>query len=59
MLMTVLGHREREVLRLKFAEDLKQSDIAARFGVSQMQISRIVRRSTHQLGEAPDAGALR
>jgi RNA polymerase sigma-B factor len=59
MLMTVLGDREREVLRLKFAEDLKQSEIAARFGVSQMQISRIIRRSIHQLGEAPGAGALR
>ena len=59
MLMAVLGDREREVLRLKFAEDLTQSDIAARFGISQMQISRIIRRSTRQLGEAPGAGALR
>lgn len=59
MLMTVLGDREREVLRLKFAEDLTQSDIAARIGVSQMQISRIIRRSMRELGEAPGAGALR
>jgi RNA polymerase sigma-B factor len=59
MLMTVLGDQEREVLRLKFAEDLKQSDIAARIGVSQMQISRIIRRSMRQLVEAPGAGALR
>jgi RNA polymerase sigma-B factor len=59
MLMRVLGDREREVLRLKFAEDLKQSEIAVRIGVSQMQISRIVRRSMRQLGEAPGVSALR
>jgi RNA polymerase sigma-B factor len=55
----VLGDREREVLRLRFFEDLKQSEIAVRIGVSQMQISRIVRRSMLQLSEAPGVGALR
>jgi RNA polymerase sigma-B factor len=35
--------REREILRLRFAEDLTQSEIGARIGVSQMQVSRILR----------------
>jgi RNA polymerase sigma-B factor len=35
--------REREILRLRFAEDLTQSEIGERIGVSQMQVSRILR----------------
>ncbi|MEA2313227.1 MAG: polymerase sigma-B factor, partial [Solirubrobacteraceae bacterium] len=35
-LMRVLTDREREVLRLRFEEDLTQSEIGARVGVSQM-----------------------
>jgi len=35
--------REREILRLRFVEDLTQSEIGARVGVSQMQVSRILR----------------
>jgi len=57
-LASAFGDREREVLRLRFSEDLKQSDIALRVGVSQMQISRILRRVTERLREAPGAGAL-
>jgi RNA polymerase sigma-B factor len=34
---------EREILRLRFVEDLTQSEIGERIGVSQMQISRILR----------------
>jgi len=34
--------RKREVLRLRFDEDLTQSQIGARIGVSQMQVSRIL-----------------
>jgi RNA polymerase sigma-B factor len=46
-----LSEREREVLRLRFVEDLTQTQIAARVGVSQMQISRILRRAVARLGE--------
>jgi RNA polymerase sigma-B factor len=42
-LMRVVTPREREVLRLRFAEDLTQSQIGERIGVSQMQVSRILR----------------
>lgn len=46
-----LTAREREVLRLRFVEDLTQTQIAGRVGVSQMQISRILRRAVTRLGE--------
>jgi RNA polymerase sigma-B factor len=44
-----LGEREREVLRLRFVEELPQTEIAARIGCSQMHISRLLRRSLDQL----------
>jgi RNA polymerase sigma-B factor len=43
--------REREILYLRFGEDLTQSEIADRVGVSQMQVSRLLRRSLHRLRE--------
>jgi RNA polymerase sigma-B factor len=39
----VLDERERYVLHLRFAEDRTQTEIADRIGVSQMQVSRILR----------------
>ena len=51
-LMSVLSDRDREVLRLRFAEDLTQSEIGARVGVSQMHISRLIRDAVGQLREA-------
>jgi RNA polymerase sigma-B factor len=48
-LMRVLGDREREVLRLRFEEDLTQSEIGARIGVSQMHVSRLIRQSIARL----------
>src|SRR3954468_17705117 len=47
--MDVLSHRDREVLRLRFAEDLTQTEISTRIGVSQMQVSRIIRQSIAKL----------
>jgi len=44
-----LPQREREILYLRFGEDLTQSEIADRVGVSQMQVSRLLRRSLHRL----------
>ena len=46
-----LPKREREILFLRFSEDLTQSEIAARLGVSQMQVSRLLRRSLERLRE--------
>jgi RNA polymerase sigma-B factor len=42
-LTAVLDERAREVVRLRFSEDLVQRDIAERVGCSQMQVSRILR----------------
>jgi RNA polymerase sigma-B factor len=44
-----LPAREREILRMRFVEELTQTQIAARVGVSQMQVSRLLRRSLDQL----------
>jgi RNA polymerase sigma-B factor len=44
-----LPQRERLILRLRFVEELTQSQIAARIGISQMQVSRLLRRSIDRL----------
>jgi RNA polymerase sigma-B factor len=44
-----LSARSREVLRLRFEQDLTQAEIGAHLGVSQMQISRILRHAIDQL----------
>jgi len=51
-LMRVLSDREREILRLRFAEDLTQAEIGERVGVSQMHVSRIIRQAINRLQEA-------
>lgn len=48
-LMTVLSDRERQVLQLRFTEDLTQSEIGAEIGVSQMHVSRIIRQAVSRL----------
>jgi RNA polymerase sigma-B factor len=49
-----LSDRERRVLELRFVEDLTQTQIADLIGVSQMQVSRILRRALTQLRELTD-----
>jgi RNA polymerase sigma-B factor len=41
----VLAPREREILRLRFFEGFTQREIAERMGISQMHVSRLIRRS--------------
>jgi RNA polymerase sigma-B factor len=48
-LMRSITPREREVLRLRFEEDLTQAEIGELIGVSQMQVSRIIRQSVGRL----------
>jgi RNA polymerase sigma-B factor len=50
-----LPPREREVLALRFVHDMTQTQIAEQIGVSQMQVSRILRRAIAQLSEISDA----
>jgi RNA polymerase sigma-B factor len=49
-----LTARDRAVLRLRFDEDLTQAQIGARIGVSQMQVSRIIRQSIARLRTAAE-----
>jgi RNA polymerase sigma-B factor len=56
-----LPEREQLILRLRFYDDLSQSEIAKRLGLSQMHISRLLARSLAQLrswaqeGDVPPA----
>ncbi len=50
-----LDDRERMVLRLRFEEDLTQHEIGHQIGVSQMQVSRIMRRALRKLLDAVQA----
>ena len=50
--LAALAPREQEILRLRFAEDLTQSEIASRVGISQMHVSRLLRRALDQLATA-------
>jgi RNA polymerase sigma-B factor len=49
-----LDDRERLVLRLRFVEDMTQSQIAERIGHSQMHVSRILRQALTQIRERID-----
>ena len=51
-----LPAREREILRLRFFEGLTQREIAARVGISQMHVSRLIRSSLETLREALGPG---
>jgi len=44
-----LPARERLMLRMRFVDELTQAEIAERIGVSQMQVSRLLRRSLDRL----------
>jgi RNA polymerase sigma-B factor len=48
-LMRSLTARERQVVRLRFEDDLTQAAIGERIGVSQMQVSRVLRQALAKL----------
>lgn len=56
-LISNLNDQEREVLFLRFFEDMTQSDIAEIVGVSQMQVSRLITRALDTLRAKLDSGA--
>ena len=46
-----LPSREREILRMRFEEGLPQTQIAQRVGLSQMHVSRLIRKSLAAMRE--------
>jgi RNA polymerase sigma-B factor len=44
-----LAPREREIVHLRYFEGLTQREIAERVGISQMHVSRLIRRTVQQL----------
>lgn len=48
---------ERAILHLRFVEDLTQTEIAERTGISQMQVSRLLRRSLQRLRQLTEDSA--
>ena len=45
----VLPEREREILRMRFEEGMTQTQIAERVGISQMHVSRLIRKSIERV----------
>ncbi|MET9724940.1 RNA polymerase sigma factor SigF [Streptomyces zaomyceticus] len=50
-LVEALGERDRLLLHLRFVEELTQTQIGERLGVSQMHVSRLLARSLKRLRE--------
>ena len=48
-LLSVLPARDREIVRLRFMEDLTQAEIGEQLGISQMHVSRLLRQSIARL----------
>jgi RNA polymerase sigma-B factor len=49
--LAALDERERRILHLRFFEGLTQSQIAQQVGISQMHVSRLIRRSLEKMRE--------
>nr|WP_245703576.1 RNA polymerase sigma factor SigF [Streptomyces lushanensis] len=50
-LLEELDERERRILRMRFGDEMTQSEIGAELGVSQMHVSRLLSRITGRLRE--------
>jgi RNA polymerase sigma-B factor len=49
VLLATATSRDRKVLRMRFEQDMTQSEIGAVLGVSQMQVSRIIRQALERI----------
>ena len=47
--LDALPEREREILRMRFEDGLTQTQIAERVGLSQMHVSRLIRKSLERM----------
>jgi RNA polymerase sigma-B factor len=52
--LKALDDRERRIVHLRFVEGLTQSQIAVEIGISQMHVSRLIRRALEKLSEEID-----
>jgi RNA polymerase sigma-B factor len=52
--LRALDERERKILHLRFFKGLTQSQIAQQVGISQMHVSRLIRRSLEKIREQID-----
>ena len=50
-----MPYRDQLILKMRFEDDLTQSEIAERCGISQMHVSRIIRRSLMRLRTVAEA----
>ena len=61
--MRILAEREQQIMRLRFFDGLTQREIAEQVGISQMHVSRLIRRSLddmrQQMAETDAASAPR
>ncbi|MGY4967399.1 SigB/SigF/SigG family RNA polymerase sigma factor [Streptomyces sp. 900105245] len=49
LLMTELSERDKEIIYMRFVEELTQAEIGARMGISQMHVSRLLSRVLFRL----------
>jgi RNA polymerase sigma-B factor len=54
--LSALTPRERLIVKLRFEDELKQREIADRLGISQMHVSRLLRRTLDRLRIVATAG---
>lgn len=55
-LLNTLDERDQEIIRLRYFDELSQDEIADRVGLSQMHVSRLLRRSLQSLQQTMRAG---
>lgn len=58
-LMRIVTEREREILHMRFTQDMTQAEIGEVVSISQMQVSRVIRRALERLrrlAEGPERG---
>jgi RNA polymerase sigma-B factor len=53
-----LGPRERKIIQLRFYEGLTQTQIANQLGISQMHVSRLIRRALETMREELERGGV-
>jgi RNA polymerase sigma-B factor len=54
--LRALSERDRLVLHMRLVDDMTQSEIASRIGVSQMHVSRLIRRALERLQTVASQG---